>query len=188
MSWNLVKSPRGQWVNPRWSHGHVCAGFGGSLGSGNFSEWPWRNQGVSFWNFQGIPLLSLVILRFCKCQHRGCVNDIIPNLGLHAACWAHVMCHHELCPAPVSDPIQVSYTEKVLGYMKNGLWWLTETDFSNVALVSYWTLWIKPQKWTMNGVKPYWFKKAIAKNGFPGAWLDWYFLWKLYSERLSCTC
>ena len=109
----VVKSPRSHWVNPRWSCGHVCAGFGGSLGSGNFSEWPWRNQGISFWNFHGIPLLSLVILRFCKCQHCGCLNDIIPNLGLHAACWAHVMCHHELCPTQYSDPIQVSYTEEV---------------------------------------------------------------------------
>ena len=33
------------------------------------------------------------------------------NLGLHAACWALLMCHHELCPTLVSDPVQLSYTE-----------------------------------------------------------------------------
>ena len=26
------------------------------------------------------------------------------QLGLFAACWAHVMCHHELCPTSVSNP------------------------------------------------------------------------------------
>ena len=38
-------------------------------------------------------------------------RDQCVNLGLHAACWALVMCHHELCPTLVSDPVQLSFTE-----------------------------------------------------------------------------
>ena len=29
---------------------------------------------------------------------------IFSNLGLCTACWAHFMCHHELCPTSVSHP------------------------------------------------------------------------------------
>ena len=71
--------------------------------------------------------------------------------------------------------------------MKNGLWWLNETNFSNVTLVSYWTPWINPQKWTMNGIKPHLFKKkkAIAKNGLPGSWLNSYFSENWRFSRLA---
>ena len=48
---------------------------------------------------------------FFKYHQQGCFNDpIFSNLGLHAACWALVMCHHELCPTLVSEPVQLSYT------------------------------------------------------------------------------
>ena len=41
------------------------------------------------------------------------------------------MCHHELCPILVSDPVQLSYTEAAHWlYEKNGLWLLREEDFS----------------------------------------------------------
>ena len=41
------------------------------------------------------------------------------------------MCHHELCPTLVSDPVQLSYTEAAPWlYKKNGLWLLSEEDFS----------------------------------------------------------
>ena len=32
------------------------------------------------------------------------------------------MCHHELCPTLVSDPVQLSYTEAAPRLYKNGLW------------------------------------------------------------------
>ena len=36
---------------------------------------------------------------------RGCLNNpIFSNLGLCAACWARLMCHHELWPTSVSHP------------------------------------------------------------------------------------
>ena len=41
------------------------------------------------------------------------------------------MCHHELCPTLVSDPVQLSYKEAAPWlYKKNGLWLLSEEDFS----------------------------------------------------------
>ena len=132
-----------------------------------FPWWYWDFVSV---NTVDVSTISFLILGYMlPIEHMSCV---ITNCAQHQ--WVILY----------RFPIQ----KKFLGCMKNGLWWLNETDFSNVALVSYWTFWIKPQKWTMNCVKPYWFKKAIAKNGFPGAWLNWYFLWKLCSERLSCTC
>ena len=52
-----------------------------------------------------------VLLTFFNYHQQGCFNDpIFSNLGLHAACWALVMCHHELCPTLVSEPVQLSYT------------------------------------------------------------------------------
>ena len=40
------------------------------------------------------------------------------------------MCHHELCPTSVSDPVQLSYAEAAPWlYKKNGLWLLSEEDF-----------------------------------------------------------
>ena len=36
--------------------------------------------------------------------HGGCLNDILSNLGLRAACWAYFMCHHELWPTSMSRP------------------------------------------------------------------------------------
>ena len=39
------------------------------------------------------------------------------------------MCHHELCPTLVSDPVQLSYTV-VAPWLQNGLWLLNEEDFS----------------------------------------------------------
>ena len=47
-------------------------------------------------------------------HHRGCLNNpIFSNLGLCAACWAHFICHHELCPTSVSHPF--SFLNSSLG-------------------------------------------------------------------------
>ena len=39
-----------------------------------------------------------------------------------------------------------------------------------IRLYAEWNLW--NELW-MAGVKAYWFKNAIVKNEFPGAWLSW---------------
>ena len=39
------------------------------------------------------------------------------------------MCHHELCPTLVSDPVQLSYTVAA-PCLQNDLWLLNEEDFS----------------------------------------------------------
>ena len=47
--------------------------------------------------------------------HRGWLNDpIFSNLGLCAACWAHLMCHHELWPTSINYPF--SSLNSALGF------------------------------------------------------------------------
>ena len=43
---------------------------------------------------------------------------------------------------------------------------------------------MKPHKRTMNGVTTTLVQNAIAKSGFPGAWLNWYFYWRFCSDSL----
>ena len=54
-------------------------------------------------------LFSWVVATFTlwsKCCHRGCLNNLIfSNLGLCAACWAHVVCYHELWLTSVRHPL-----------------------------------------------------------------------------------
>ena len=56
-------------------------------------------------------LFSWVVATFTlwsKCCHRGCLNDLIfSNLGLCAACWAHVVCYHELWLTSVRHPFYI---------------------------------------------------------------------------------
>ena len=75
----------------------------------------WGQESYSRWYFQMCTMTSQYIVRkkdtwvgvgvffnLCKCHHHGCLNNpIFSNLGLCAACWAHLMCHHELWPTPV---------------------------------------------------------------------------------------
>ena len=73
-----------------------------------------------------------VLLTFFKYHQQGCFNDpIFSNLGLHAACWALVMCHHELCPTLVSDTVLLSYTEAALWLYKE---WFMVTQRGRLLL------------------------------------------------------
>ena len=43
------------------------------------------------------------IIKYVKGHHRGCLNNLtFSNGGLCLACWAHVMCHHEVWPTSVT--------------------------------------------------------------------------------------
>ena len=143
-------------IYPRLSRGHDFAGLFSTLGIKEVFKMALERPGnfiTKFW-WDSLTVLSYiemvynskqenpswncfwiygwVLLTFFKYHQQGCFNDpIFSNLGLHAACWALVMCHHELCPTLVSEPVQLSYTVAAPWlYKKNGLWLLNEEDFS----------------------------------------------------------
>ena len=52
-----------------------------------------------------------------KYHHLGCQNNLIfSNLGSCAACWAWLMCHHELWPTTVSHPFFFFWLHSLYGF------------------------------------------------------------------------
>ena len=51
-------------IYSRWSPGHVCPGFFGTLRIMEYFRMALENQGILFWNFDGIPELPRAILRW----------------------------------------------------------------------------------------------------------------------------
>ena len=137
-------------IYSRWYCGHVCAGFCKStLGTRELREMAFqksRNFISEFWwdPWTKLSYIEMVVMTQKKISPGICYQPC----GQVLSCFN---CHHR-------------------GYINDPIFWNLELHASGiVTLLSCWNLcWIKPQKKLWMELKPHWFKKALARNGFPG--------------------
>ena len=127
-------------------------------------KWHFRNQGILFWNFGGIPELNLSYIEMVAITQNKISAGIVIN---HVDRSFHVL-------IVTTGDISMIPSFEIVSYMRLELLHCypvgiyAESNHRN-------TLWME--------LKPLWFKNALARNRFPGTSLNSW--WRHQMDTLS---